>query len=182
LLDLYPAQAALVDGQCNILAVNRAWAQFAACNASFDGCQRSDGQYYLTERVFGALGGNAVAVTSGILSVLRGASETFSYTYQFGSQALRSQFRVTAAPFRPTEDLRWAILLHAEVPNLQVDGSDLVTVCGWCKRLPEGGDWIHFEEYFLQREGVRFSHGICPECRDSVLQEIPISIGARSGV
>jgi hypothetical protein len=183
LLDFYPAPAALIDEKCNILAVNRSWAQRAVYYRNHNnGIKGSEGQYYFTDPVFGAFAGDAVKVNSGILRVLSGASEIFTYNYQFGSPAARHWFRLTAAPFRPSEDLRWAILLHTGLANQHIETADLVTVCGWCKRLPEGQNWIHFEEYFSKRLDIHFSHGICPQCRDSVLQEIPLSSGAQHGV
>jgi hypothetical protein len=179
LLDLYPAQAALIDGNRNILAVNRSWADFAALDVTRDLTQGSE--FYLAAFNLGAVAGDASTVDSGILSVLSGALESFGYMYEFGSPA-RRWFHLNAAPFRPSEDQRWAILLHTEVTNKHVETGEIVTFCGWCKRLPDGENWIDFEEYFSKWQGIRFSHGMCPECRDTVLQEVPVSSGAHSGV
>jgi hypothetical protein len=46
----------------------------------------------------------------------------------------------------------------------------VVPVCAWCKRIPHrSGGWIRFEEYFSNVKGIRFSHGICPRCSESIL-------------
>lgn len=41
----------------------------------------------------------------------------------------------------------------------------LLPVCAWCKRIRRDADyWQKMEEYVSQETGLRFSHGICPEC------------------
>jgi hypothetical protein len=40
----------------------------------------------------------------------------------------------------------------------------ILTVCSGCKKVPEDGGWRPLEVVMNRLFGVRFSHGICPEC------------------
>jgi len=49
----------------------------------------------------------------------------------------------------------------AEVRNL----SNLLPICAWCKKIRDDqGYWDQLEGYFATHTGIRFSHGVCPEC------------------
>lgn len=37
-------------------------------------------------------------------------------------------------------------------------------VCGWCRKLSAGGEWVPLEEFFEQRLNTVTSHGICTAC------------------
>ncbi len=54
----------------------------------------------------------------------------------------------------------------------------IVPICAWCGRIrTQDGDgeepavWERLDKY-LQKRGVKETHGICPECRDKVRQRI----------
>jgi two-component system cell cycle response regulator len=49
----------------------------------------------------------------------------------------------------------------------------LVTVCGSCKDIRESdGEWHSLERFLQERLGVRFSHGLCPDCGRRLLDEV----------
>ncbi len=49
----------------------------------------------------------------------------------------------------------------AQVKRLQ----GLIPICAWCKKVRNDANyWQQVEEYLGQNSGVRFSHGICPQC------------------
>ena len=180
LLDVYPTHAALIDEKSDILAVNRSWAEILGCNEIVG---RRAAQYYFSQPDFRAAAKDALNVDAGISKVLSGASERFTYNHESGTPEARYWFRLTAVSFRLSEDKIWAILLlDTELSKPPTEADNLVLVCGWCKRLPEGDNWVDFDEYFSKTHGIRFSHGICPECSDSILQEIPVSTRAHAGV
>ena len=181
LLDLCPAQAALIDENGKILAVNRCWLELQRGTPTGH-TKGSEGSHYLTEPVFRAIPGDAETVNSGILSVLSGASKHFSWAYESGSPGFCHQFRLAVAPIRPSEDLTWALLLHIDLTDQCMRAGDLVTICGWCKRLPAKENWVPFEEYFSNRDAIRFTHGICPECSAMTLQDLPVRSRARRHV
>ncbi|MDQ6860392.1 MAG: hypothetical protein M3032_04450 [Verrucomicrobiota bacterium] len=41
---------------------------------------------------------------------------------------------------------------------------DMLTMCGWCRKLDRGGDWLSLEDYCAKELGIDISHGICPSC------------------
>jgi DNA-binding response OmpR family regulator len=56
----------------------------------------------------------------------------------------------------------------ARVTRLQ----GLLPICGWCKRIRNDQNyWQQVESYIADHSGVRFTHGICPECRETVRQD-----------
>ncbi|MGV3526489.1 MAG: response regulator [Candidatus Sericytochromatia bacterium] len=72
----------------------------------------------------------------------------------------------------------------AETPVAEAAASPagaLISLCASCKnvRTPHGG-YISLEQYFRERFGVRFSHGICPGCFEMLypdyLPETPLDL------
>jgi hypothetical protein len=52
--------------------------------------------------------------------------------------------------------------------------SGLLPICAWCKRMrTEEGSWQQVEVYVTQRSEASFTHGICPECKRQLEQEMP---------
>ena len=51
--------------------------------------------------------------------------------------------------------------------------SGLLPICSYCKRIRSDKDyWEQVESYVTERSDARFSHGICPECFDKVLEDL----------
>lgn len=75
------------------------------------------------------------------------------------AQRLEGELYAREAQVRATvEDLTRAL---AEVQTL----SELLPICSACKKVrDDAGYWQQVDNYFAQHSGVRFSHGICPEC------------------
>ena len=51
----------------------------------------------------------------------------------------------------------------------------LLPICMYCKKVREDGDyWQEIEAYIREHTGTDFSHGICPECMETVVaRELP---------
>lgn len=51
----------------------------------------------------------------------------------------------------------------------------LLPICMYCKKIREDGNyWEEIEKYLHDHTGSEFSHGICPECLESVIErEMP---------
>ena len=50
--------------------------------------------------------------------------------------------------------------------------SGLLPICSWCKKVRDDqGYWRQIEQFVSERSDARFSHGICPDCRDRVRAE-----------
>jgi hypothetical protein len=66
----------------------------------------------------------------------------------------------------------------APQPLLSVDsprGKEMLTMCGWCDRFLVDGRWVEVEEaaaqlgLFRLAEMPTISHGICPDCGETLL-------------
>ncbi len=48
---------------------------------------------------------------------------------------------------------------------------DMIAICSWCKKIRENGEdeskqkWTKPDQYFAARLGLKFTHGICPNCK-----------------
>jgi len=43
----------------------------------------------------------------------------------------------------------------------------LMIICAWCRKIRHSeGVWLQPQTDLQAHEGVRFSHGVCPECAD----------------
>lgn len=62
-------------------------------------------------------------------------------------------------------------LLSTDIPR----GEETLTMCGWCDRFLVGGQWVEVEEaaarleLFLRPEVPAISHGICPDCSETLI-------------
>lgn len=55
--------------------------------------------------------------------------------------------------------------VHAALKERGVHGG-LISICAWCKRIrDEVGSWLSIEEYFSSHLDIKFTHGICEDCR-----------------
>jgi hypothetical protein len=41
---------------------------------------------------------------------------------------------------------------------------DFLPICGHCKAIREGEDWVPLETYVAEHTKTLFSHGLCPKC------------------
>ncbi|MFZ5586866.1 MAG: hypothetical protein ACOZHQ_13175 [Thermodesulfobacteriota bacterium] len=75
------------------------------------------------------------------------------------AQRLEGELNAREAEVRATVDELTQAL--AEVRTL----SELLPICSACKKVrDDAGYWQQVDNYFAQHSGVRFSHGICPDC------------------
>ena len=55
----------------------------------------------------------------------------------------------------------------------------LLPICAWCKKIRDDENyWYSVEEYISQRTQAQFSHGICPDCRQTHFGKAPVSRSA----
>jgi hypothetical protein len=47
----------------------------------------------------------------------------------------------------------------------------LLSVCAWCGKICDDGDWIPVEQYIATHERSDLSHGICPSCAATMTEE-----------
>ena len=56
--------------------------------------------------------------------------------------------------------------LSAQVKQLEA----FLPICGYCKKIRDDRQyWQQIETYFSQRQGTKFSHGICPDCYERIV-------------
>lgn len=53
--------------------------------------------------------------------------------------------------------------------------SGLMPICAWCGRKiqDDNGQWVNVDVYLQAHSEVEVTHGICPECKQKSLDEIP---------
>ncbi|UYP46218.1 hypothetical protein NEF87_002503 [Candidatus Lokiarchaeum ossiferum] len=50
----------------------------------------------------------------------------------------------------------------------------ILPICSSCKKIhSEEGSWLPVDDYFRMSKGTEFTHGLCPECSQKMLDEIP---------
>ena len=48
----------------------------------------------------------------------------------------------------------------------------IITTCSYCRKIRDtDGKWLPFEDYLQKHTGAFFSHGICGDCTDQILEE-----------
>jgi hypothetical protein len=74
---------------------------------------------------------------------------------------------ITAAPFEHLDNQY--ILLTLEDINDLIALRNFVPICAKCKNIKnEDNYWIRLEQYFKDHLNLDFSHGICPECSETL--------------
>ena len=41
---------------------------------------------------------------------------------------------------------------------------EFLRVCGWCRKVSHGTEWIEMERYLKSKFATKTSHGMCPDC------------------
>ena len=50
----------------------------------------------------------------------------------------------------------------------------VIPICASCKKIVDkNGSWLTIEQYIMDYTEYTLSHGICPECRNTLLSQIP---------
>jgi CRP-like cAMP-binding protein len=50
----------------------------------------------------------------------------------------------------------------------------VIPICAGCKKIiNEKGEWVTIEQYIMDYTEYTLSHGICPDCRKTLLSQIP---------
>ena len=65
--------------------------------------------------------------------------------------------------------LRRTRQLSSQIETLQ----SLLPVCAWCKKVRnDSGYWYQIEKYITAHSNTRITHGICPECKEKMLNPV----------
>jgi DNA-binding response OmpR family regulator len=92
-------------------------------------------------------------------------------TKPFQREELRARVQVGVRVLRLQEALSGRVRdLRAALANVkQLQG--LLPICSYCKKIRDDSNyWQQVETYLCEHSAARFSHGICPDCWESVVQ------------
>lgn len=82
---------------------------------------------------------------------------------------LRVAERVVSLQHEVADRIRELQDALAQIRQLQ----GLLPICSYCKKIRSDGDyWQQVEGYLSAHTGVKFSHGVCPECYEKVLAQL----------
>ncbi len=77
---------------------------------------------------------------------------------------------VTARKHAEAERERLVTELQAALAEVRAL-REILPICSYCRKIRDDSDFWHtVESYFAKHTGTRFSHGICPDCYDSVVK------------
>lgn len=126
-------------------------------------------------------------------------------TIRRGAGTVRFNFRCDGPDLRRLLQMQIKVGANAEVdfqttlirsqPRLEIAVMDpaskkteaLLTICGWCMRIPLDGRWVEIEAairilgLFEAAEVPRLSHGMCPECSAAIMATLDDAELAASG-
>lgn len=127
--------------------------------------------------------GSVVVATSALLLAVFALAWPASRIYYHGT-GLRLVITYTAVSLLAwgleSSRRRYDLELRREHAELQAAVAHirmltgLLPVCAWCKKVRDDeGYWSALDSYLERFADVRFTHGICPECRERVTRELP---------
>jgi len=92
-------------------------------------------------------------------------------TKPFNQAELKARLRVGERMVRLQSELRDRVLeledALASVKQLQ----GLIPICSYCKKIRDDqAFWHRVENYIERRTDAQFSHGVCPDCYESILK------------
>lgn len=147
-----------------------------------------------TDEIFG------VGATEHYLEIVQKiVDENKPYTYRDHFEHLKKHFRFTSVPFgdyfiTTGDDITEFVEQHLSVIDERNELESLVKmrtaklktteeeirtlrgvipICSYCHNIrDEKGAWDQLEAYISAHSVAQFSHGICPECRTTALEEI----------
>lgn len=117
IINVLPANIAVLDAQGTIIAVNESWERFGAANG-FTGEGYGVGLNYLDICDAAGPQPDAQHVAQGIRHILDGTICAFDYEYESSSPVHRRCFRVVVTPMRG-EGRYHAVVLHIDVSDLK---------------------------------------------------------------
>jgi hypothetical protein len=87
-------------------------------------------------------------------------------------EALQERVRERTQELQEAEALARLAKERAETALAQVKQlRGLLPICSYCKKIRDDGDyWHQLESYLSRHSDARFSHGICPDCYDKIVE------------
>jgi len=80
---------------------------------------------------------------------------------------------VTSSPF-VFQNTHYAILVLEDITEL-IELRNIIPICSVCKQVrTDENYWVQVESYLKDRLDIEFTHGLCPSCRDTYLDELNV--------
>jgi signal transduction histidine kinase len=114
-LDNLSAHIAIVDGSGTIVAVNRAWREFARANGAESNVMEGASYLEVCDSATGAETGYAAAFAEGVRAALAGRREEFTLEYPCHSPTERRWFIGRVTSFRNSDGSPLAVIAHENV-------------------------------------------------------------------
>jgi phosphoserine phosphatase RsbU/P len=105
-----------------------------------------------------------------IINGLLAAADDY-VTKPFNRQELHARLQAGVRIVRLQLDLaaRVGELEHALSSVTKLQG--LLPICSYCKRIRNDGNyWQRVESYIEEHSGAEFTHGVCPQCYDTIVK------------
>lgn len=88
-----------------------------------------------------------------------------------GGRPRDAYYAVTAAPVEAAGEA--LVIVSLEDVNELTALQRLLPICAHCKKIRDDKEyWSSIEEYLAERLDLSFSHGVCPECYETLSAEI----------
>ena len=92
-------------------------------------------------------------------------------TKPFNMNELRARVRVGERTIRLQNDLENNIKQLQEALDNVKQLQGLLPICSYCKRIRDDSNyWTQVESYITDHSDAQFSHSICPECFEKIVQ------------
>jgi len=86
-------------------------------------------------------------------------------------KVIEAHVLVTASPF-VFHDSHYVILVLEDISEL-VELQEIIPICSVCKQIrTDKNYWVQVESYLKDHLDIDCTHGLCPSCRDSYLDEL----------
>ncbi|HET7479447.1 MAG TPA: ATP-binding protein [Rubrobacteraceae bacterium] len=125
-LDSLSAHIAIIDGSGEIVAVNKAWREFAAANNATDNVSEGVNYLHVCDSAVGDQSGYAAAFAEGIRAVLRGEREEFAMEYPCHSPSEHRWFIGRVTLFR--NNTPQAVVAHENITQRKLAEEALASV------------------------------------------------------
>ncbi|MEO8200403.1 MAG: hypothetical protein ABI679_07780 [Gemmatimonadota bacterium] len=182
-----------IDSADRIISVNAGWTSFARANR---------GEHLLPEAVIGRPLWHWIAdpatcqIYRALIEQVRQGGGPVRFQFRCDAPGIRRLLRMKVVHRGEGEIGFDTTLLRSQrrraVPVLDPESErsrGLLTICGWCMRLPvPGGSWLEIEiaiprlHIFEGPTPPRLTHGICPACSEAMVKMLDDPRLAASGL
>lgn len=170
-----------LDEEERIVSVGGTWTSFAIANGAPELAPPAP----LGRPIYASISDPTTShIYSELYARVRAHQRTIEFQVRCDGPAVRRLLRLRLSPANNARVQVESTLLRAEPREAITEAAEssadaeLLRVCGWCKLVELGMDWVEVEvaidRLALLERGVlpRFSHGICPRCEAAMMRTL----------